>query len=66
MVIISEERKTPSTVNVTLWNDETPESLDITGADIGLADDIAVGSFMLTPGKRYIYGEEGEFVELEW
>lgn len=56
-----------SVTNFTLWNDTTPASLDITGADIGRPDDeIACGSFLLTPYKRYAMNESGSFVEIKW
>ena len=53
-------------INFTLWDDTTPASLTITGADFGRTEEIAVGSFLLTPSKRYIFGESGAFVELGW
>lgn len=66
MTVINEERKTYNSCVYTLWNDTTPASLELDKDDLGLQDNIAVGSFLLTPAKRYIYGEGGSFIELGW
>jgi len=74
MTIISQERKSfktgdlPGSVYVVLYNATAPSSLSMDGEDIGLTDgdEIAVGSMLLTPEKRYIYGDAGAFVELSW
>lgn len=52
---------------VVIWSDTTPASLDIGGADIGLSGtEILPGSILLTPTKRYVMGEAGSFVEVQW
>lgn len=48
--------------------DDTPASLEISGADVdGLNDDdvIAAGSVLITPDKNYIAFEDGVFTEKE-
>ena len=54
-------------IEVVLWSDITPTSLEITGEDIGLANAVILpGSILMTPTKRYTMGENGSFIELEW
>ena len=72
MFIVSQERITFSNgqnnglVNVMLYSDTEPNSLELTGADIGIDGDICPGSILLTPSARYIYSEEGEFTQVTW
>ena len=70
MTVIDEKVRTYGTkpvIEYTLWSDTTPESLEITGVGIGRpGTEIAVGSFLLTPSARYIYGENQSFVQLSW
>lgn len=73
MTIVSQERRSfavgegKGKLLLVLYADTAPASLEISGTDIGLTDDdIAVGSMLLTPGKRYIYNEAGAFVETSW
>lgn len=51
---------------VLLLSDETPESLEITGADVDLLNDddvIAIGSVLITPEANYIAFEDGVFTQ---
>lgn len=51
---------------VVLLADDTPSSLEMTGADVpGLNDDdvIAAGSVLIAPSKNYIAFEDGTFTE---
>ena len=53
-------------VRCILLSSETPESLQITGADVdGLNDDdiIAAGSVLITPTANFIAFEDGVFTE---
>ena len=50
-----------------IWSDTTPASLDITGDDVGYANaEILPGSVLITPSKRYVMGEAGSFTEITW
>ena len=76
MFIVSQERITFDTtqnnetkaglVNVMLYSDTEPNTLELTGADIGIDGDICPGSILLTPSARYIYSEEGAFTQVTW
>ena len=55
-----------SVVRAVILSEDTPNSLEITGADVdGLGDDdvLAAGSVLITPDKNYIAFEEGVFTE---
>ena len=75
MFIVENETKKIRVINgelhqgseVVLWSDTTPQSLEIDGDDIGLPGvDILPGSILMTPAKRYVMGESGSFVEVQW
>ena len=66
MTIVKYESKTIDKSYVVLYADEAPADLHIDGTDIGLYGEIWPGSLLLTPEKRYIYGEDGTFREITW
>lgn len=62
-----DEGTTTQGIEVVLWSDIIPSSLEITGEDIGFAGAVILpGSILMTPTKRYTMGENGSFIELEW
>lgn len=68
--LISIERAlTPDKVVALLASEDTPESFNITGADVdGLQDDdvVARGSLLITTKTKYFAFDDGTFTELEW
>lgn len=68
MVIVDEKIRTLGNMPVTqftLWADEAPADLQITGDDIGRPDaTIAIGSTLETPDGTFKMGETGEFLKM--